>query len=170
MELVDTIQNRYSCRKFRKKHIDIALLEKCVITAHLAPSACNAQPWKFYIVNGEEVRKEFVKLTQPFTEHASFIVVEEDKPNMQQRIVNKLKDQEYSKVDIGLACGYLCLQASELGLATCMIGYFHEAKIKERLGIAEKKRLRLVIAIGYADPIEKRNFKRKDVQDIMKIF
>lgn len=170
MELSDAIKNRYSCRKYKDVPINEDLLKQCVDTARLAPSACNSQPWKFYIVNSDDLKKEFVGLTQSFTKNASFIVVEEDKPNFQQRIVNKLKEQEFSKIDIGIACSYLCLQASELGLGTCMIGYFNEPKIKTMLGIPANKRLRLVISIGHPAEEEKRYPKRKNIDSILKIF
>lgn len=168
MELSEAINKRYSCRKYTDKAVDLDILKECVETAHLAPSACNAQPWKFHIIHNEEMKKQFVNLTQPFAKHASFIVVEENKPNLQQRIVNKLKDQEFSQVDIGIACSYLCLRATELGLSTCMTGYFNEPKIKDILNIPDKKRIRLVICIGYGAE-ESRHFKRKNIEEIMNV-
>lgn len=170
MEFNRIIETRYSCRKYLEKKVELDLIKKCIETARLAPSACNAQPWKFYIVSNDVLKKQFVKLTQPFTKNASFIVVEEVKPNLQQRIVNRLKNQEFSQIDIGIACSYICLQASELGLATCMIGYFNETKIKEVLKISEKSRIRLVISIGYDAQTEKRLIKRKNINEIVEVF
>lgn len=170
MDFSNVVFNRYSCRKYIDKPVDESLLKKCIETARIAPSACNSQPWKFYIINSDSLKEQFVALTQPFTNNASFIVVEEDKPSLQCKIVNKLKEQDFSKVDIGIVCSYICLQASELGLATCMIGYFDEPKIKQVLGISESKRLRLVISIGYAESTDKRLSKRKDLDKILKIF
>lgn len=170
MEFKDVIKNRYSCRKYTNKAVDESLLRQCVETAMLALSACNSQPWKFYVINSENLKSEFVKLTQPFTKNASFIVVEEDSPSLQCKIVNKIKDQDFSKVDVGIACSYLCLQASELGLATCIIGYLNEPLIKQRLGLSEKKRIRLVIIIGFAHETYNRHTKRKDIDKILKVF
>lgn len=170
MNLQEVIEKRYSCRQYVSRDVEPELLKKCVDTAHLAPSACNSQPWKFHIVHDEGLKKELLRLTQPLAKHASFIVVEEDKPNLQQRIVNKLKDQEFSQIDLGIACSYLCLQASELGLATCMMGYFNEAEIKQILTIPEKKRIRLVISIGYPEETGKRLLKRKNLDEIMKVY
>lgn len=164
MELQEAITARYSCRSFTERAIDSALLKTCVETAGLAPSACNSQPWKFHIIQDPTM----VALTQPFTKHAAFIVVEEQKPVVSERIVNRMKNQEFHQVDIGIACAYLCLQAAELGLDTCMIGYFHEKKIKELLQIPDKKRIRLVIAVGYGSQ-QRRKTDRKTLQDILTI-
>lgn len=164
MELQEAIIARYSCRSFTERAIDSALLKTCVETAGLAPSACNSQPWKFHIIQDPAM----VALTQPFTKHAAFIVVEEQKPVVSERIVNRMKNQEFHQVDIGIACAYLCLQAAELGLDTCMIGYFHEKKIKELLQIPDKKRIRLVIAVGYGSQ-QRRKTDRKTLQDSLTI-
>ena len=170
MEFKSVIETRYSCRKYLEKDVELDLIKKCINMARLAPSSCNAQPWKFYIVSDDKLKKQLVKLTQSFTKNASFIVVEENKPNLQQRIVNRIKNQEFSQIDIGIACSYICLQASELGLATCMIGYFNEAKIKDILKVSEKSRIRLVISIGYGDQIAKKVVKRKSIDEIMEVF
>lgn len=168
--LIDIINNRYSCRKYIEKPLDKDLIYRCIETARLAPSACNSQPWMFYVVLDEVKRKKLVKLTQSFTKNAGFIVVEERKANFSEKIVNKIKKQDYTKTDIGISCSYLCLQATELGLATCMIGYFNEDKIKELLNIDKKSRLRLVISIGYPDDSDKRRTVRKELNDVMKVF
>lgn len=170
MEFKQVIESRYSCRKYLDQSIELTLLKSCLATARLAPSACNSQPWRFHLINDQDLKQQFVKLTQPFTKNASFIVIEEDKPNFQQRIVNRLKDQEFNQVDIGIACSYICLQASDLGLSTCMIGYFNEAKIKKILDIKNNNRIRVIIAIGYGDKREKKKLKRKNLNEIMKIY
>lgn len=168
--LKDIITKRYSCRKYVNKTIDKELVFSCIDAARLAPSACNSQPWMFYVVLDEKKRKEMVKLTQPFTKNTVFIIVEEKKPNFSEKIVNKLKNQDFTKTDIGIACSYLSLQATELGLATCMIGYFNEDKIKELLCIDKKSRLRLVICIGYPENDGKRKLIRKELNEVMKTF
>lgn len=169
MKFKELVMSRYSCRKYLDQEIDLVLLKECIETARLAPSACNSQPWKFHIVHDKELTKQFVSLTQPFTKHAAYIVIEENSPNFQQKIVNKIKDQEFNKTDIGIACSYICLQASEIGLSTCMIGYFNETKIKKALAIPEKKRVRLIISIGYGDKTEKHVFRRNEIDEILKI-
>lgn len=168
--LNDIVNNRYSCRKYLDKKVDKELIDKCIDTARKAPSACNSQPWKFYVVLDDTKRKELIKLTQPFTKNAYFIIVEEKKPSFSEKIVNKMKDQDFTKTDIGFACSYLTLQATELGLATCMIGYFNEGKIKDMLTINSKSRLRLVISIGYPDEQEKHKLIRKEINEVMEAF
>ena len=52
-------------------------------------------------------------------------------------------------MDIGIAAAHFCLQATELGLGTCMLGWFDEAEIKRILRIPRAVRVALVITVGY---------------------
>jgi nitroreductase len=62
-----------------------------------------------------------------------------------------IKRRKYPLIDIGIAAEHFCLRAAELGLGTCMIGWFNEWKIKRLLRIPAARRIGLVIALGYPD-------------------
>lgn len=63
----------------------------------------------------------------------------------------------------------LCLKVAELGLGTCMLGWFNEGRIKQLLGIPRNTGIGLVITIGWpaetvaASPRVKR---RKDIDEV----
>jgi nitroreductase len=52
-------------------------------------------------------------------------------------------------VDIGIACEHLVLQAQELGIGSCWIGWFDEKALKEELKISKGKKIDIVIALGF---------------------
>ncbi|MGN1294793.1 MAG: nitroreductase family protein, partial [Bacilli bacterium] len=59
MELQETILKRRSIRKFKDdkvKEEDINLLLKMAMAG---PSACNKQPWEFFVVTNEEILNKF---------------------------------------------------------------------------------------------------------------
>jgi nitroreductase len=72
-----------------------------------------------------------------------------EKAKLIAQIGDSIKDMEYPKIDIGIAAAHFCLQATELGLGTCMIGWFDEKKIHKLLNIPEKRKIGLVITLGY---------------------
>ena len=65
--------------------------------------------------------------------------------------VRKYSDKpvERGKIEKIIAAAHFCLQAAELGLGTCMIGWFDEKKLKLLLNIPEKRKIGLVITLGY---------------------
>ena len=42
------------------------------------------------------------------------------------RLGGMLRNVKYNLIDIGIACEHLVLQAAELGLGTCWLGWFNE--------------------------------------------
>lgn len=171
MDFFDLIHQRESCRDYAQTPVDTALLKKCVDAACLAPSACNSQPWFFTVVNRPDLSAQVATCTQEFgmnkfTDNTpAFIIINEEKANLSAKLGGIVKSQEYAPIDIGLATAQLCLAATELGLSTCIIGAFKESKLKKLLNIDKTKRIRLVIAVGYAAKEGVREKRRKPSED-----
>ena len=83
-------------------------------------------------------------------------------------MLQKFKSQDFAAIDLGLATAHLCLAATEQGLSTCILGWLNEAKLKELLGIPASKRVRLVIAVGYAAADTLRPKQRKPLEDLVR--
>ncbi|HAL86508.1 MAG TPA: hypothetical protein DCM31_06320, partial [Deferribacteraceae bacterium] len=50
MTYMEIVKGRYSCRSYKSDEISKEDMEYILECARLAPSACNLQPWKIYIV------------------------------------------------------------------------------------------------------------------------
>jgi nitroreductase len=90
-----------------------------------------------------------------------------EKPKKIAQIGGWMKEREYPLYDIGIAAEHFCLQAADLGLGTCMIGWFDEHKVKALLGIPRGVRVGLIITVGYpAEGYVLRPKMRKDTQEM----
>lgn len=170
MNLYELIQKRQSDRKYDSRRVDRDMVIKCLEAARLAPSACNSQPWKFVVVDEPELLKEMASAAagmgmNKFAAQAPVIVaVVLEKMNFTASIGSVIKDKEYSLLDVGIAVEHFCLQATELGLGTCILGWFDEKKVKKLLGIGNR-RVPLLITLGYAAG-EHRQKSRKSLEEI----
>jgi nitroreductase len=157
MTFQELINLRQSVRKYSETPVEREKIEKIIEAVHVAPSACNSQPWKFIIVDEPDLKSKVAKTTfsktiafNKFTIEAPVIaVLVIEKAKLIAQIGGSIKDMEYPKIDIGIAAAHFCLQAAELGLGTCMIGWFDEKKIRQLLNIPEKRKIGLVITLGY---------------------
>ena len=157
MKLIELINKRQSDRKYDpSRTVDRALILACIEAARLAPSACNSQPWKFVVIDNPDLLSE-VKVAasgtgmNKFSAQAPVIVaVVLEKMNLTARIGSVIKDKEYSLLDVGIAVEHFCLQATELGLGTCIMGWFDEKKMAKLLGVG-KKRIPLLLTLGYPE-------------------
>ena len=170
MMFLELAKRRQSCRAYAETPVKREDLISCLEAARLAPSACNSQPWRYIAVTENELAQEMagcvydgvVPINRFAKQVGTFVVVIERPITLANRIVKNIKDQKYAQMDIGLSVANFCLQACELGLGTCIMGWFNERKIKKLLGIPKDMKVRLVIAVGYPKNDEIREKKRLD--------
>ncbi len=147
---------RQSDRKYKNQVVEKEKLIQCLETARISPSANNSQPWKFVVVDDFEKKEQIAECTiglgmNKFTHQCPVIVaVVLERQNFMSTIGSMIKNKDYSLFDIGIAVNQFCLQAADLGLGTCIIGWFDEKKIKKILGV-ENRRIPLLISVGYPD-------------------
>ena len=176
MDFSELVNKRQSDRQYQQKPVDRALLLQCLEAARVAPSACNSQPWKFVVVDEPSLVSEMASAAagmgmNKFAFQAPVIVVVVlEKMNLTARIGSVIKDKEYSLLDVGIAVEHFCLQASELGLGTCILGWFDEKRVRKLLKIA-RRRVPLLITVGYPDgPVRKKVRKKLDEMSCWNVY
>ena len=152
--------------------VEAEKLERILEAACLAPSACNAQPWRFVVITdsglSEKVGKAAAGLgMNKFAATAPVhILIVEESANFTSILGGKVKDKHFPLIDIGIAAAHISLAAEDEGLGSCILGWFDEKEIKKLTGIPSSKRLLLDITIGY--PVkEKRKKSRKDKEKVI---
>ena len=174
MEFSELVRTRQSVRQYRQQPVERALLDKLVEAVRLAPSASNSQPWKLIIVDEPELCARVAEAT--FSKTVSFnrfalqapvlAVFVTEKPGFITQVGALLKKRQFSLIDIGIAAAHFCLQAAELGLGTCMLGWFDEKKIKRLLRIPAGRRIGLLVTLGHAAegyPLREKSRKDPDL-------
>ena len=93
------------------------------------------------------------------------VAVVQENMNLEAKAGALVKNKDYSMMDLGFAIDHFCLQAAELGLGTCIMGWFDEKRVKKVLGVPRSRRVQLLISLGYPDaPV--RNKVRKPIEEM----
>ena len=169
-ELIKIMNRRQSCRKFLEKRVEDEKIVACVNAASLAPSACNTQPYHFYVANTPETvatAAEYCKgdsVNKWVNGAAAFVLVTQEHANMPATLPEASR-RDFRQYDIGLALENFCLEATELGLGTCILGCFNEEKLKSSFRIPSPKKIALVIAMGYPESEEVRPKKLRALEE-----
>ncbi len=171
MNFMELAQTRQSCRSYNEtKAVEQEKLNAILEAARLAPSACNAQPYRFTVCRGKTA-KEVAAATMgmgmnKFASQAPVvIVVSEESYNKTAAVGAKVKKNDYRSIDIGIAVAYLTAEATAQGLSTCILGWLEDEKIRKICGLTQP--VRLVITLGYAKEDDKlRTKKRKDLTQL----
>lgn len=174
MDFSELVKTRQSVRNFDGRSVEREILDRCLEAARMAPSACNAQPWKFVMVDEPELVKKVAQSTyspavkfNKFTDNASaFAVVVIEPGTIASRAGALLSNSDYALMDMGMAVEHFCLQAAELNLGTCILGWCRRGEIKKLLDIPSKKKIGLLIAIGYEKEPKLRKKVRKDISQM----
>lgn len=173
-KMLELITSRQSDRKYSDRPVEKVKLERIIEAGRLAPSACNAQPWKLIVVTDPDVFKKVAEAAtakllgmNTFVKQAPLaIVVIREKPNFSSKVGGTIKNKDYSLIDIGIAAENICLQAKAEGLGSCLIGWFDEPELRKILSIPRTKRVELIITMGYSLS-EQREKKRKPEDEVV---
>lgn len=175
MDFLELVKKRQSTRKYDvDRPVEREKIARIVEAARLSPSACNAQPWHFIVVDEPELKNKVADAASArllgmnhFTKQAPVhILIVEEKVNLSSSIGGLVKDKNFAFVDIGIAAAHICLTAEAEGLGSCILGWFNESKIRKLLNVPESKRILLDIVVGY--PAEKiRTKKRKPSEEVI---
>jgi nitroreductase len=173
MDFLQLATSRQSDRAYDKaRPVEREKLERIMEAARLAPSACNAQPWKFVVVTEPELAHQIGRATaslgmNKFAKDAPVhILIVEESANITSMLGSKIKHKYFPQIDIGIAAAHIVLAAENEGLGSCILGWFDEPEIKRLTGIPSAKRLLLDITIGYPAK-EKRKKSRKAAEKII---
>ena len=168
----ELLLRRQSDRKYTSQKVEEEKILACLEAARLSPSACNSQPWSYVVINEEPMLSQAQKkiatmgMNRFIKQVPCLIAIVLEKANFTASIGSVIKDKEYPLLDIGIAANNICMQATELGLGTCILGWFDKKAIKHIIDVPENKRIPLIIALGYPATITRKKI-RKPLKDIV---
>ncbi len=163
MDVMTAIRERRSIRKYADQAVEKEKIDLVLEAARLSPSASNRQDWKFIVVQDKDMIADMVGAcnNQGFVGQAPAVIVAcATNPGGIMSC-----GQPRDTVDLSIATAYLILAAHELGLGTCWLGSFNEARVKELLKIPAEVRVVAVTPLGYA-AASPRPTNRKDMAEI----
>jgi nitroreductase len=157
MDFLSLAKQRYSCRAYKSDPIDPVKLERALEAMRFAPSACNRQPYRLYVLETARYRDALQGIyRQPWFVEAPLVVA----------MVAFLEEswchrdgKNLGLVDAAIAFDHFLLAATEQGLGSCWVAAFHRLKAFEFLNLPETADILAFSPIGLPDgtpPIKER--------------
>ena len=115
---MNAIFHRVSIRKYKEQEVEQEKVEQMLRAAMAAPSACNQQPWEYYVVTNKN-KIEALSKTSPYTgcaKHAPLVFV------ACYRKEEGIIAPSYQEIDLSASVENLLLEADELGLGAVWMG------------------------------------------------
>jgi nitroreductase len=168
MDFQTLLKNRRSIREFQEKEVPLSILKKIIQETCLAPTASNAQPCKFVIIQN----RGFLKRLSDDSKQSLLSDLARNPESPLKNYEAVLRDGNFNvfynascliyvigpkniyslDVDCALTVAYLMLSATSRGLGTCWIGlgaHVRDPKILGEMGIPGDCRIVAPIIIGY---------------------
>jgi len=149
MDFLELAKNRYSERSFDSKPLEEKKLYKILEAGRIAPTACNNQPQRFYILKSKEALKKASELT--YTYNAPIVVL----------VCYLNADAWHSPfdgfcsgdMDCSIAASSMMFEAEDLGVHSIWLRGFDAGKVQEAFDLPAGTVPSLMLALGY--PTEK---------------
>lgn len=143
--------DRWSPRSFSGEAVPDSVLQSAFEAARWAPSALNAQPWRFVIARPGDARWDaFVAFLLPrnrlWAERASALVLILSHRFAERR--GEIVENSSHSFDAGAAWANFAHQALLLGWHTHGIGGFDKAAAREALQIPDDYAIEAIVALG----------------------
>ncbi len=164
-DFLDLCRQRHSVRSYSDTPVPesaIDYLRECV---RLAPSAVNFQPWKFFLVRGEDVRRRLCSCYERewFAQAPLYVVACRVTA---EAWVRPSDNKPHGDIDVAIAVEHLCLAAAEQGLGSCWVCNFDTARCREAIHLPEGLEPVAIVPIGYPGKETAAPKKRKAAGEI----
>jgi len=166
MDFLELAKERYSVRKMKPERVKQEELNKILEAARLSPTAKNMQRERLLVINTEEGIEKIKQCTSCDFGASTIIVISYEKDDEQNESEFSRK---YGLIDTGIVAIHMCLEATDLGLGTTMVGLFDRELTKKLFNIPAKYQPELLLPIGYIDRKPSiLHEKRKSIEELVK--
>jgi len=125
-------------------------------SARLAPSSSNSQSWHFVVVKEKETIARLAeavpfgpKSINSWIKTAPIIIAACAQPDFILHRMSQAVDKDYHRIDVAIAVEHMVLTATDLGLGTCIVGWFNRRKVRKILGLPLSMEVVLLLVLGY---------------------
>lgn len=162
-EVLEAIRGRRSVRSFLDRPVDKGILEQLVEAAIWAPSAGNAQTWRFVVITEPE-RIRRIKMVSPglLGDPPAVIAICQDLDEARAK-GGELGASFLAQVDAAMATQNVLLAAHDKGLGTCVVASFHRGAVGRLLGLPDGVEPLLLVSVGWPANVPSPPQRRRNV-------
>ncbi len=169
----DLAMNRHSIRNFSSESVSIKIIENAVSIAQKAPSVCNRQSGRVYVVKNQELKKKVLELHKGnagFGHLADTILI----VTSDLRTFTHVGERYQGYIDGSLFGMSLVYALHSLGVASCMMNWSvkkdEDKKMHSVVQIPEHEVIVFLVAVGhYPETFEVAKSLRMNRDNIMRV-
>ena len=146
MEYSELIKSRFSVREFSGRKVEREIIEKILAAGQAAPTACNRQPQRIFVIESEDGLAKLRKCTTSHFFAPLAILVCFDR--------NECWTREYDgkasgDIDASIVCTHMMLEAANLGVGSTWVMHYIPEAVKTEFALPDNLESTALLVLGY---------------------
>ena len=126
---------RYSVRSFKDEPVTEAQIEAILEVARNAPTACNRQPQRIFVVYSDKGREKIKRSTECHFNAPLFFLVCYDRNESWKRAFD---NQDYGMADASIVMTQMMLKIQEMKLGSTFVAWFDPETLRKEFDLPEE--------------------------------
>lgn len=147
MDFLTLAKERYSVRKFSNRKVEQEKIEKILTAAQVAPTACNKQPQRIFVIESEEALEKWRRCTAC---HFGETLVLLTCVNKAENWVREYDGKTSGDVDASIVMTHMMLEAWEQGIGSTWVMYFIPEAVRKEFELPDELEPIGALLMGYS--------------------
>ena len=146
MDFLALAQNRFSVRSFADTPVEQEKIDAILRAGQAAPTACNLQPQRILVIQGEEALAKYRKCTVCHFDAPLAILTCYDRESCWTR---EYDGKASGDIDAAIVTTHMMLEAASLGVGSTWVMHFIPEAIREEFQLLDRYEPVSLLAMGY---------------------
>lgn len=148
MDFLTLAAKRFSVRQFKPEHLPQNLIDTILKAAHLAPTGCNAQPYRILVLNTDESIEKLKSCTRSHCNAPTAMLICAHKEEGWKRPYDGARS---APIDACIVTTHMMLAAEDIGVGSTWIMHFNPIAMRETFSIPDALEPIALLILGYPD-------------------
>lgn len=143
---IELAKKRFSTRAFSDKPVEQEKLDLIIEAGRVAPTACNNQPQKIYVIQSAEALEKLKKCTPcHFSAPLAFLICNDSTRSWTRPFDGKSSGD----VDSSIVATHMMLAAADVGVGSTWVMFFDPAAVRTEFALAENLEPVALLPMGF---------------------
>ena len=153
MDFIELAKNRYSERYYDPKPVEQEKLNRILEAGRAAPTACNYQPQRFFIIRSEDAKARLRSVTRfHFNAPLTILVCYDSEQAWRNPRDRRYADYSSGEQDATIAATSMMFAAEEQGVHSVWVRGFDSGAVAETFGLPGRIVPVMMLVLGYPRP------------------
>ena len=146
MEYSELIGRRFSVREFANRKVGRDVIEKILAAGQAAPTACNRQPQRIFVLESDEALAKFRRCTRSHFNAPLAMLVCFDRDECWKRDYD---GKSSGDIDASIVCTHMMLEAANQGVGSTWVMHYIPEAVRTEFALPENLESVALLVMGY---------------------